>query len=273
MHWVEAGSGHPLVLVHGWPQSWYEWRKVIPALAERFRVIAPDLRGLGDSEKPVAGYDKRALASDVRALLQHLGIGEIGLVGHDWGGAVSFWLAYDHPEMVERLMILDMIPGLARKAEPLDLEMALKYWHVFFHGGKPDFAEKIAGQSVREYLSFFLTSTDYNYSPAVFSAEDIDEYVRVNSAPGALRAGFQLYATGLREDAANLAAIDRKLEMPVVVWGGSAFMGDVRPIWRTVGENVEGGVVAECGHFIPEEKPQFVIEKALEFFGPLTERR
>src|SRR5947199_9747868 len=90
MHYVIAGSGYPVVLLHGWPQSWYEWRQVIPALAERFTVIAPDLRGLGDSEKPITGYDKRTLASDVRELVRALGFPKVGVMAHDWGGAVAF---------------------------------------------------------------------------------------------------------------------------------------------------------------------------------------
>jgi pimeloyl-ACP methyl ester carboxylesterase len=92
MHYVIAGSGYPLVFIHGWPQSWYEWRKIMPALAERFTVITPDLRGLGDSERPMTGYDKRTLASDVHALVKSLGFDKIGLTGHDWGGAVAFYL-------------------------------------------------------------------------------------------------------------------------------------------------------------------------------------
>src|SRR5258708_472389 len=181
MHYVIAGSGFPLVLLHGWPQSWYEWRKVIPALAERFTVIAPDLRGLGDSDKPLTGYDKRTLASDVHALAKALAIGKCGVMAHDWGGAVAFYLSYDHPELVERLFILDMIPGLARAGQLLDLAVALRLWHVFFHGGNPDFAQKLVSKDIAAYITYYLTTIDYNYSPAVFSAEDLAEYVRVNS--------------------------------------------------------------------------------------------
>ena len=175
MHYVIAGSGYPLVLLHGWPQSWYEWRKIIPALAEKFTVIAPDLRGLGDSDRPLAGYDKRTLASDVYELVKSLGFSKIGLTGHDWGGAVAFYFAYDHPEMVERLMILDMVPGLGHKGGSMDIRQAQRYWHVFFHGGMPDLAEKLVSANVVAYLSYFYTSTTYNYSPNVFSAEDIIE--------------------------------------------------------------------------------------------------
>jgi pimeloyl-ACP methyl ester carboxylesterase len=151
MHYVTAGSGYPLVFAHGWPQSWYEWRKIIPALAEKFTVIAPDLRGLGDSGRPLTGYDKRTLASDVHALVQSLGYDKIGLTGHDWGGAVAYYLAYDHPEMVERLMILDMIPGLGRTGDTMDLQAARRFWHVFFSRRHTRLSRK-AGQHQRPGL-------------------------------------------------------------------------------------------------------------------------
>jgi len=223
LHYVTAGHGTPVVLLHGWPQSWYEWRKVIPALAERFTVIAPDLRGLGDSDRPMTGYDKRTLASDVYALTQTLGFSKIGLTGHDWGGAVAFYLSYDHPELVERLLILDMVPGLGRKDGQMSIQAARRFWHVFFHGGMPDLAEKLVSTNVEAYLSYFYTSTAYNYSPTVFSTEDIAEYVRVYSLPGALRAGFQYYRAGLQEDLDNLSSCTKKLQMPVLAWGSEAF--------------------------------------------------
>lgn len=269
MHYVTAGSGYPLVFLHGWPQSWYEWRKIIPALAERFTIIAPDLRGLGDSDRPLTGYDKRTLASDVHALVQSLGYEKIGLTGHDWGGAVSYYFAYDHPEMVERLMILDMIPGLGQTGDKMDLQVARRFWHVFFHAGMPDLAEQLVGTNVRAYLTHFYTSRDYNYSPTVFSEKDIDEYVRVYSAPGALRAGFQYYATALDRDLENLKGCNEKLKMPVLAWGGDRFMSNIVPVWEGVAENVQGGLVEQCGHFIAEEKPEFVIQQARDFFEPL----
>ncbi len=269
MHYVIAGSGFPLVLLHGWPQSWYEWRKVIPALAERFTVIAPDLRGLGDSERPMAGYDKRTLASDVYALTQALGFSKIGLTGHDWGGAVAFYLAYDHPELVERLLILDMVPGLGRKDGQMSISAAKRFWHVFFHGGMPDLAEKLVSGNVEAYLTYFYTSTTYNYSPTVFSKEDIAEYVRVYSLPGALRAGFQYYRAGIQEDLENLSNCAKKLQMPVLAWGGDTFKADITAVWQTVADNVQGGKVERCGHFIAEEKPEFVIQQATEFFASL----
>lgn len=272
MHYVQAGSGYPLVLLHGWPQSWYEWRKVIPSLAERFTVIAPDLRGLGDSGKPMTGYDKRTLASDVRELVSQLGFDRIGVVGHDWGVAVSYYLAYDNPELVERLLTLDMVPGLVREGEPLALDFALKLNHVFFHGGDPDWAVELVNRDVDRYLRRFFTGLEYCHSPAVFTEEEIAEYVRVNSIPGSLRAGFQWYAAGIREDAVNLARNTEKLKMPVRAYGASHFFGDARPYWEPFAEDLDGGAVDECGHWIAEEKPDWLIDTATEFFEPLLRR-
>jgi pimeloyl-ACP methyl ester carboxylesterase len=272
MHYVIAGTGYPLVLLHGWPQSCYEWRKVIPSLAERFTVIAPDLRGLGNSDRPMTGYDKRTLASDIYALVQSLGFTRIGLAGHDWGGVVAYYLAYDHPELVERMMILDSVPGLGRTGDKIDRETAKRLWHVFFHAGIPDLAETLISAKLEAYLRHFYTSTVYNYSPAVFTNDDIAEYVRVYSAPGAVRAGLQYYRTALQEDLENLSNCTRKLTLPIMAWGGDSFMGDIVPIWQTVADNVQGGEVKECGHFIAEEKPEFTIRQMLEFFGQAQKR-
>jgi len=234
MHYVIAGKGYPIVLLHGWPQSWYAWRKVIPPLAEHFTVIAPDLRGLGSSDRPMTGYDKRTLATDVHALVGSLGFSKIGLAGHDWGAVAGFYLAYDHPEVIERLMILDAIPGLGRIGGKIDRQAARRFWHVLFHAGIPDLAETLVSTNVEAYLSYFYTSTAYNYSPAVFTKEDIAEYVRVYSAPGAIRAGFQYCSTALREDLENLSGCTRKLTIPVLAWGGQAFLGNIAPPGRTL---------------------------------------
>jgi haloacetate dehalogenase len=269
MHYVSAGSGYPLVLLHGWPQSWYEWRHIIPALAEQYTVIVPDLRGLGDSEKPMSGYDKRTMATDVRELVTQLGYDKVGVVGHDWGGAIAYYFAYDNRDLVERMFVLDMIPGLIRAGDSFPLPMALMINHVFFHGGNPDWATSLVSRDIDGYLRRFLTTLDFNYSPSVFSEADIAEYVRVNSLPGSIRAGFQWYATGLREDTVDLVGNTEKLTIPVLAYGGSHFLGDLPPHWEPYAENIEGGAVENCGHFIPEEKPDFVVDAALKFFEPL----
>jgi pimeloyl-ACP methyl ester carboxylesterase len=267
MHYVIAGGGYPLVFLHGWPQSCYEWRKIIPSIAERFTVIAPDLRGLGNSDRPTTGYDKRTLASDVYALVQSLGFSKIGLIGHDWGGVVAYYMAYDHPELVERMMILDSVPGLGRTGDKISRDIAKRLWHVFFHAGIPDLAEKLISANLEAYLRYFYTSTAYNYSPAVFNDDEIAEYVRVYSAPGAIRAGLQYYRTALQEDLDTLTSCTRKLTLPITAWGGESFLGNIVPNWQAVADNVQGGQVKQCGHFIAEENPEFTIRQTLDFFS------
>lgn len=267
-HFVTAGTGPALVLLHGWPQTWYEWRKVIPALAERFTVVAPDLRGLGDNDRPAAGYDKQTVAADVRELLRQLGHERVGVIAHDWGGPVAYNLAYHHPEVVEKLYVLDTVPALLRADEPVSLAMAMMIDHIFFHGSHPERAAALVAHDVDGYLRRFLTSLDYNYSPAVFDESEIAEYVRANSQPGAILAGFQWYAAGLREDAEAVVGHDRKLTVPVLAQGGSHFLGDIRPQWQRYCElEVQGGAVERCGHFIAEERPEVVIESAEKFFS------
>lgn len=268
MHYVRAGEGPALVLLHGWPQTWYEWRKVIPALARRFTVIAPDLRGLGDSERPATGYDKRTLASDVRALVAQLGFEKVGLVAHDWGVSVAYFLAYDHPGLVERLLVFDMYPGLGRPGGHFDFPGVRKFWHVAFHAGRPELAAKIVSRDVEGYLAHFFTSPDYTYDPSAFTRDDVAEYVRCYSAPGALRAGFEYYRAGLEEDLVNLAGCTRPLGMPVRAFGSSVLLGDVTPAWRRAASDVSGGEIPDCGHFIPEEKPELVIREIEAFFAP-----
>jgi pimeloyl-ACP methyl ester carboxylesterase len=268
MHYIVAGSGYPLVFLHGWPQTSYEWRKIIPSVAERFTIIAPDLRGLGDSECPLTGYDKRTLASDVYQLIKGLGYSSIGLTGHDWGGTVAYYLAYDHPEMVRRLLILESIPGT--RGDELELRGIRRQWHVFFHGCAPDLAEVLVRDHIGLYLDRLCSVACYN--PALFSRDEMAEYVRAYSRPGSLRAGFHYYRAGLEEDVAAFSGCTKKLEMPVRAWGGERFMGDVTAAWKRVAADVQGGSVEQCGHFMAEERPDFVLREVNEFFGPLGDK-
>jgi pimeloyl-ACP methyl ester carboxylesterase len=200
------------------------------------------MRGYGQTSAPrdPAAYDVITLCGDIQAAMDQLGHTQVCVVGHDWGGAVAFYLAYDNRELVERLCILDMVPGLIRAGEAFPLDFAIKINHVFFHGGNPDWATALITQNVDLYLRRFLTTLDYNYSPAVFSEEDIAEYVRVNSLPGSIRAGMQWYAAGLRQDAVNLANATEKLTLPLL-----AFMNGTRSL--TVFTGKDGCTTSSCG--------------------------
>ena len=265
LHYVTAGQGDPVVLLHGWPQTWYQWRKIIPALAERYTVIAPDMRGLGDSSKPVTGYDKRTVADDIYKLVRQLGCERIFLVGHDWGGPVAYAYACAHPNDVRRLVILDVvIPGAGLEQIP-QMSRRGGLWHISFHGVR-DLPEALITGRERIYLFWFYRIAAYN--PTAISEEDIDEYVRCYSAPGGLRAGFEYYRAFWDDVDHNKENAKTKLKMPVLALGGErSFGARTLSSMQALAEDVWGGVVDRCGHWIAEEHPDYLIEQLLAFFG------
>jgi pimeloyl-ACP methyl ester carboxylesterase len=263
LHYVMAGRGDPVVLLHGWPQTWYEWRKIIPALAERYTVIAPDMRGLGDSSKPAGGYDKRTVAHDIYQLVRQLGFERIFLVGHDWGGPVAYAYASAHPADVRKLVILDVpIPGAG-------LEHALTFrprsvWHVQFHYVR-DLPEALITGRERTYLTWFFRTA---YDPTAITEQNIDEYVRCYSAPGGLRAGFEYYRAIFTDVEHNQENAKIKLKMPVLALSGERGFGEMTiKSMQQLAEDVRGGVIERCGHWIPEERPDYLTEQLLTFFS------
>ncbi|WP_428492876.1 alpha/beta fold hydrolase [Rhodopila sp.] len=266
LHYVTAGQGFPVVLMHGWPQSWYEWRLVMPGLAERFRVIAPDLRGLGDSSRPADGYDKKTVAGDIWRLVHDvLGIDRFNLVGHDWGGPVAYALAAAHPDAVRRLAILDVtIPG---DGSP-NISQGGRRWHHALHQTL-DLPEALVSGREDIYLGWFYRS--YGARPDVIAETDIAEYLRVYRQPGALRAGFSYYRAIPRDIADNAAiAAGFKLPMPVLALGGDRSWGrrmEVVESLRRLAVDVQGGMIENCGHWMPEEQPVELLARLLGFFG------
>ena len=256
IHYVTAGQGAPVVLLHGWPQTWYEWRRVIPLLAGDFSLVAPDLRGLGDSSRPSSGYDKKTVANDVWLLMhEQLGHQRFAVVGHDWGAPTAFRLAADHPAEVTHLVMLDVpVPG----DQPAGAAIGGgARWHHMFHQ-VPDLPEALVYGRERIYLEwFFMGGCD---QADVFSDADIAEYVRTYSQPGAMRAGFNFYRALAQDVADNRATLGAgfKLPMPTLGLGGGGQRGRgdlVVESLRRVALSAEGGSIADCGHFIPEEKP------------------
>src|SRR6478752_6327438 len=211
IHYVRAGAGDPVVLLHGWPQSWYCWRKIIPALAQRYSVIAPDLRGLGDSSRPLQGYEKSVIAQDIWKLVrEHLKLAAFSLVAHDWGGPVAFCLAATHPEAVRRLVMLDTaVPGDGSGT----FSQHGRRWHHAFHQ-TADLPEALVAGREDIYLGWFYRH--YGYTAGAIEPKDIEEYLRTYRQPGALRAGFAYYRALEQDVAHNQALLARgKLGMPV----------------------------------------------------------
>jgi pimeloyl-ACP methyl ester carboxylesterase len=267
LHYVAAGVGPPVVLLHGWPQTWFMWRGVIPRLAAQHRVIAVDLRGLGDSSRPASGYDAKTVAGDVwRLMHEHLGHDAFFVGAHDWGGPVAFALAAQHREAVKAMAIFDVpVPG---DGAPL---AAIARWHFGFHG-EPDLPEALTAGREALYLGHFYRKGGAR--PDAISAEAQEEYVRAYSQPGAMRAGFEYYRALPQnvEDNQRFVAEGGKLAMPILVYGGGA-PGVGRGLaalesWRRVALNATGGVAEGCGHWIPEEAPDWTAEQMLEFFAP-----
>ena len=264
LHYVIGGKGDPIVLLHGWPETWYEWRHIIPQLiANNYTVIAPDLRGLGDSEKPQTGYDKKTVAEDIYQLVKKLGYSKIYLVAHDWGGPVAYSYAAAHPQDVRKMVILDtLLPGFgveeAANFSPNGL------WHLSFHAVR-DLPEKLIDGQENVYLDWFYDH--YAYNQSAITQEDREEYIKQYSEPGAMRAGFEYYRAVFEDAEQNKEYAKQKLDMPILTIGGEAGVGNLTTTsFQKVANNVTGITLPNTGHFIPEERPNFLTKQILEFF-------
>lgn len=266
LHYVIGGKGDPVVLLPGWPQTWYAWRKVMPALAQRYTVIAIDMRGMGDSDKPRSGYDTRSVAEDIHGLIGKLGFKRIFLVGHDVGSWVAYSYAAAHPNSVRQLVVLDAaIPGVTPQASELSREANLKTWQFAFNT-IPDLPEALVAGQERLFLSWFFRNKTAN--PESISEAEINEYVRAYSAPGAMKAGFDYYRAVYDDIAQNKEYAKTKLTMPVLALGGEQATGPgMLKTMQLVADNVQGGVVSNCGHYIPEERPDYLANQILSFFA------
>jgi haloacetate dehalogenase len=271
MHYRHAGEGPLLVLLHGWPQTGHCWRHLIGPLSAGYTVVAPDLRGYGRSDKPADGFDKRTMADDVRGIMRLLGFDTATVVGHDRGARVGHRWGLDHPDEVERLVVMDIIP--AREMwRRMDLTLARRYWHWLFHL-QPDLPELLAGANVAAYLGWFFERWTHNRAGLDEAA--VAEYVRAFSAPGALRAGFDDYRASFPADSEHDdadAAAGRKLTMPVLaLWGATGLFGQLPAleIWRDYADDVRGAAIPDCGHFLAEEQPELVMGELAAFLSHL----
>lgn len=270
MHYVRGGrtGGDVVVLLAGFPESWYAWREVMPHLATAYEVVAIDLPGQGDSDRPGDGYDTGALAAKLHGLLQRLGMERYFLAAHDVGAWVAYPFAARYGTEVRRLALLDAgIPGVTLPdALPTAPEQAWRTWHFAFHT-IPDLPELLIAGREREYLAWFLRRKVAD--PTIFSDEDVDEYLRVLMLPGGLRAGLAYYRAAPESARQNRAfAVKNKLAMPVL--GMSSDQGsipDMASPLRAFADSVHGVTIAHCGHFLPEEQPAAVASELMAFFS------
>ncbi len=263
LHFVSGGKGEPVVLLHGFPQTWYEWHRIMPALAEHYTVIAPDLRGMGASSKPTSGYDNQTVAEDIYQLVRHLGLGHISLVGHDAGAPVGYAYAAAHRDDVRRLVIIES--AISGTESPQMMELGQSYWHIGFHA-EPDIAESLIVGRERIYLSWFYRK--FGYNPAAFTEADLDEYVRWYSAVGAMRSALQYYRYGQQDFTQNKESKKQKLTMPVLAIGGEHSLGKyVEMLMQEFASNIRGSVIKDCGHWIAEEQPEELTRQLLTFLS------
>ena len=269
LHYVTQGAGDLVVLLHGLPEFWYSWRHQIPALARRFTVVVPDLRGLNDSEKPVSGYELDTLVADIRGVIASLGYTKAHIVGHDWGGAIAWRFAQEFPQMLDRLAVLSLpcpqtplsllngsfdrlrrasaLLGLQwENRSPGSLQTQLQTW----------IAQLFREQSVRQ---------------AAFSAEDTQLYQAALSKPGALAALVEHYRQCLSPQGFldNLWKMTKNPESPTLVLFGADDPTIDQSLWQTVKQSIAVPVtlksITHCGHWIQQEAPQTVNRELLAF--------
>jgi pimeloyl-ACP methyl ester carboxylesterase len=265
MHYAEAGSGEPVMLVHGWPQHWWAWRHVIPPLAERYRVIVPDLRGYGWSEVPDSGYDKPQFAADLVSLMDALGIEKVKYAGYDWGGAAAYILATDHPDRVERVAGIAVPPPFRSGPPPPQLmAVFLTYQSLVSSPILGAFAMRRgfggvmlkAGRSHGSFTDAELAVYDDRWK----------EGDRAKATVGTYRTFL------LKEFPAQIrgASAGKRLDVPtLVVMGGRDLLKKaLQPeVYEKKGDDVRTAIIDDCGHWVPEEQPEELTRILLDFFA------
>jgi haloacetate dehalogenase len=271
IHLVKKGAGPPLLLLHGYPQTYFMWHKIAARLAENFTVVAADLRGYGDSAKPEGGgdhtaYSKRTMAQDQVEVMTSLGYETFSVVGHDRGGRVAHRMALDHPDRVQRLAALDIAPTYTMYMTA-DKQFATVYFHWFFLIQPDDLPERLIAADPEYYLRTRLLR--WGADPAAFTPQAVAEYLRCFCNPAAIHATCEDYRASatidLQHDEADM---DRKVTCPLLVlWGEQGFVGrryDVLATWRERAADVRG-MALPGGHFLPEETPEATYQ-ALQAF-------
>ena len=276
IHYAVGGSGPPLLLLHGYPQTHAMWWKLAPRLAGRFTVVAADLRGYGDSSKPAgladhSNYSKRALAADQVSLMKHLGFARFALCGHDRGARVAHRLALDHRDAVERLAVLDIAPTLAMY-ERTDMTFARTYFHWFFLIQPAPFPETLIAANPGYLLKTVFGAWAKSEASKAFAPAALAEYARCFAKPETIHATCEDYRAGasidVELDGADLG--QRKIASPtLVLWGAGnqrlAGRRDLLAVWREWASDVRGRGLP-CGHFLPEESPDETYDALREFF-------
>ena len=257
LHAVVGGDGPPVLLICGWPQTWYAWRLVMPGLAAAgHRVVAVDTRGVGGSDKPARGYDTGSLAQDMVALMAALGHERFAVAGHDVGLWIGYALAADHPDRVERLAVAEaVLPGVSPSPPMLGpIAANARLWHFAFNR-LDDLNEQLVRDREHVYFGYQFASK----AVVPLAAEAVDHYLAVLRAPDALRCSFAFYRALDETMAQNERRAQRRLAAPVMAIGGELWLGErVAETMRLVSADVSAVSIPGCGHYPAEEAPEAV---------------
>jgi pimeloyl-ACP methyl ester carboxylesterase len=265
LHYVSGGEGsHTVVLIPGWPQTWYAWRNIMPELAKTHRVIAVDTRGMGDSGRPDGGYDTQTTANDIHALMSKLGIARYSIVGHDVGMWIAYSLAAQHAEAIDKLVMAEAtIPGITPWPPMLLPPQSNAGMTQFMFNQLRDLPEFLVAGREAAYLAWIVGQLAYRPDRVA-----VDEYVRAYSVPGAMKAGFEYYRAIPRTIEQNEELKKQKLAMPVLAIGGVVGAGKATvETMQLVAHNVQGKVIEGCGHYLPEECPEAFLDLIKSFLS------
>ena len=266
---VRGGSGYPILLLHGYPQTHVCWHLIAPALAERFTVVCPDLRGFGDSAKPPSdpehlAYSKRVMAQDQVEVMQSLGFSEFAVVGHDRGARVAHRMALDHAEKVTKLALLDIIPTSTAFAN-VNKEIATAAFNWFFSIQPDGLPERLIGAEPAFYLRWLLDH--WSGAKGALAAEAVAEYQRCFDAAAIRATNEEFRAAAAIDLVHDEADKERKISCPtLLLWSATGMWAsyDILDVWRSRAEDVRGAAL-DCGHFLPEEDPERTAAELINF--------
>ena len=260
IHYVTGGKGEPLLLVHGFGQNWYMWNRLLPELSKHFTVIAPDMRGVGESGKPAGGYDKKNMAVDMHELMKKLGYKHINLAGHDIGLMVAYAYAAQFPTEVKKLALMDaLLPGI----EPVWSQVKSQAWWFGF------FAQPHSGELVSGKVGAFFTDfwPVVGFQKNAFTKAETAEFIRAYSVPGATTGAFHWFGAFNQDAIDNVAFAKTKLPMPVLAMGSDHFAGAfLAAHTKLVATEVYESIIKDSGHWVVQENTPQVQKDLLDFF-------
>ena len=274
--WVGGKGKEAILLLHGHPESYLIWRDIAPQLAQNYTVVATDLRGYGDSSKPRglsdhSNYSKRVMALDQVKVMETLGFTRYHIVGHDRGGRVCHRLMLDYPEKVLTCTMMDILPTYDMYQQT-NQEFATKYWHWFFYIQPYDFPERFLGSDPEYFIRNNLLKKATPEAQKKFPEDVLQEYIRHYSDPATVHGISEDYRAAVSIDLEH-DIVDRatKIKTPLLIlWGANGVVGnlwDVLQGWKNLADDVRGFGIEDCGHFVPEEQPQIVLDTLCDFLN------